>query len=37
MKKIDVPSEEDFEELVEWGTEHREERGITKEDVLEDD
>lgn len=37
LKKVSVPSEEEFEKLVDWGTEHAEEEGISKEDVLEDD
>lgn len=37
LKKVSVPSKEEFEELVEWGTEHAKREGISKEDVLEDD
>ncbi len=37
LKKLTIPSKEDFEELAEWGRKYAEEKGIKKEDVLEGD
>ncbi|ODS34947.1 MAG: hypothetical protein A7316_04765 [Candidatus Altiarchaeales archaeon WOR_SM1_86-2] len=37
LKRIYKPSSEDFEKLVGWGTKFAKEKGITHEDVLEDD
>lgn len=37
LKKLSLPSKKDFEELADWGEKHAEEKGITEEEVLEDD
>ena len=37
LKRIYKPSSGDFEKLVDWGTKFAKEKGITPEDVLEDD
>jgi len=37
FKKIEMPTVEDFERLVEFGTEFAKKKGIRKEDVLEGD
>jgi len=37
MKKLELPTKEEFEELAEWGREYAEKKGIKKEDVLEGD
>jgi len=38
LKRIYKPSfDDDFEKLVDWGTKFAKERGITPDDVLEDD
>ena len=37
LKRIHKPSVDDFEKLVDWGAKFAAEKGITPEDVLEDD
>jgi AbrB family looped-hinge helix DNA binding protein len=33
LKKIDVPSKQEFKELMEWGSQIAKEKGITRKDV----
>jgi AbrB family looped-hinge helix DNA binding protein len=35
LKKIEVPSKEEFEKLMEWGSQIAKEKGITRKDVEE--
>lgn len=35
LKKIDIPTDEDFKRLLEWGSRFAEEKKINKEDILE--
>jgi len=37
LKRIYKPTSKDFEDIVDWGTKFAKEKGITPEDVLEDD
>ena len=33
LKRVSMPSEEEFEELLRWGTEYAKGKGITRDDV----
>jgi len=34
MKRVELPSDEEFESLLEWGEEFAKKKGITRKDVL---
>ena len=33
LKRVSIPTEDEFEELLRWGTEYAKRRGITRDDV----
>jgi len=37
LKKVQYPTIDDFEELVDWGTKFAKEKGIKEEDALKND
>lgn len=37
FKKVEMPTMEDFEKLVSWGTEFAKKKGVKEEDVLKND
>lgn len=37
LKKVETPTLDDFEEMVDWGVKFAKEKGIKPEDVIEDD